>query len=257
MTRITPAYGSKKVLEITYPTPFEELLATPEPLPTVEPEFPQVDYLITASDLPTLSLKPYSLVYVGCLYAGGKNTSAGALTVYWRMLKNAVSVATGSISVSAGYYWTVSCFFFGIQPSDHLQLSLWASALGANWDYYAVAVEVTRVLMYYPYDKDVFKPCNFVSITAHPTLTLGNPVVYSTAVLLPQHVDVDLPGISAPKNYDILASKAMGLFRTNYGDATSANSGLSNTSSTYRPYYRRNYVPTKIEMRQLKIDKMV
>jgi hypothetical protein len=248
MTRITPILTSLKTLNITYKTPRETLLATPEPLVTAEPETGQVYYTVAEADLPTFNMAVYSKKWVAVLVAGGKNAGDSAVTVYYRMKKNGVSVSTGSVSVSAGYYYTIMCFFYDVAVGDTLEISLWANLTGANWDYEAFQIQVTRLILFNK--PRLLLPCNFESLATQPVLTLGNPYLVTSDALAPQHLDKSLPVISAATSYESLYPKsANGLFRIYNGDSGYANSGRTRTDSTYRPSYYRNYVPTQIIMR--------
>ncbi|MEM2260853.1 MAG: hypothetical protein QXK24_00230 [Ignisphaera sp.] len=244
MTRRTPI-TRYRVLDITYKLT-EELLSTPLSIPTVEPpsELAQIYYIISSNDLPDFTVAPAQKVFVACVYGGGKNTTTNNLTLYWKMYKNGTAIASSSFVVSAGYYWTLSSFFYDVKPGDALAICFWANGSGLNFDYSALAVAVTRLAIY-PAKIGIYKNISF-TISAYPTLTLGTPGVHTTSSLLPLHVDESLPSITASKSYLWLGTKSLGLFRIYMGDYTSANTAQYSTDATLRPYYRRNYVPTRI-----------
>ncbi len=250
MVRVTPPFTSRKVLNIAYKAAQETLLATPETLPTAEPATPQIGFTVAEADLPTFDQSVYSRKWVALIYGAGKFVTAG--TLYWRIKKNGASVATGSASVSANYYYTVNAYFFDIAVGDLLELALWSSVTDSNWDYKAYQVQVSRIiLMKRP---RLLVPCNFSSIGTQPALTLGSPSVYTTGTLYPYHADIALPAITAATNYPSLqVGDAFGMFRVCYGDSI-PNSGRVATSSLYRPRYYQNYVPSQIIMRGYKID---
>jgi hypothetical protein len=250
MTRLNPVLTSLKTLNITYQTPQETLLGTPVTLPTSEPAMPQISYTVAQSDLPTFDLLPYQKKWVAVLIGAGKAVTAA--TIYWRMKKNGVSVNTGSSSVSAGYYYTYNCFFYDVAVGDVLELALWSNQTDSNWDYKAYQIQVSRVILLNK--PRLLSPCNFATVTLYPTLTLGNPSS-SNFAFYPYHCDNALPSIGVSTSYEYLYPKnTYGMFRINYGDYTSSNSSIIKTSTTYRPYYYRNYVPTQIIMRGVKTD---
>ncbi|MDD4615267.1 MAG: hypothetical protein PHI40_07705 [Caldisericia bacterium] len=164
-------------MSITYPDPYEPpLLDPPEALPTSEPASPQIEITITSAMLPTWS--PYELEHtkIPMLFAGGKNPTGAAITVYGRVLKNGVSDWTGSASVAAGGAYTLWYIpTTATQAGDVFSIKLWAGASGANWDYKAATVVVTRI-----------GPPNIavtdfaVTLANKPTLTVGDPELQQT-----------------------------------------------------------------------------
>jgi hypothetical protein len=250
MTRLSPLFTSLKTLNITYQTPQETLLGTPQTLPTSEPTTPQISYTVAQSDLPTFNMSPYQKKWVAIVIGAGKAVTAA--TIYYRMKKNGASVATGSSSVSANYYYTRECFFYDVDVGDILELALWSNQTDSNWDYKAYQIQVSRLI---PLNKPrLLSPCNFAALTTHPALTLGTPS-FTYYSLYPYHDDIELPSISAPTSYDFLYAKGTyGMFRIFWGDYSSSDYSTSRTSTTYRPYYYCNYVPTQITMRGVKTD---
>jgi hypothetical protein len=250
MTRLNPAFTSLKTLNITYQTPQETLLDTPVTLPTSEPTTPQIGYTVAEADLPIFNLSPYQKKYVAIVIGAGKAVTAA--TIYWRMKKNGASVNTGSSSVSANNYYTVNAFFYDVAVGDVLELALWSSVSDSNWDYKAYQIQVSRVILLNK--PRLLSPCNFAALTIHPALTLGTPSFTNYSVY-PYHCDTNLLSITAATSYDFLYPKdTYGMFRIYFGDYTSSNSSTVRTSTTYRPYCYRNYVPTQIIMRGVKTD---
>jgi hypothetical protein len=245
-----PVYTSLKTLTITYKTPQETLLATPVALPTTEPSTPQIRYTVGVADLPNLSFGA-PRTWVAIVYGAGKN-GVSSVALYWRMKKNGVSVATSSISLSANNYYTVNAYFYDINIGDVLELSLWASASGPNWDYKAYQVQVTRINLFNRLI--LLKPCNFKTMSIQPVLTLGNPIVYSTYPIRPHHLDKQQELLSNANSYEVLMPGPLyKTYRLTLGDVT-ANTATVNTHSANRPYYSQQYVPTTIEGRGLLVD---
>ena len=141
-----PLFKGRVDVTITYPDPDETLLETPVALPTSEPAEAQISYTLGSQHMPVWS--PFELEHkkLAILYAAGRNTGGSAATVYFRVLKNGVNVATGSQSVGAGYFYNQSHYrFFDVSSGDALSCKLWANAAGVNWDRAAVLVWPTRI----------------------------------------------------------------------------------------------------------------
>lgn len=142
-----PTYRGRVDVTISYPDPYEPpLLDPPEALPTSEPTTAQIEITITQAMLPVWS--PYELPHVktAFLYAGGKNTSGGSISIYYRLLRNGENVLTGSASVGAGLSYIGSfARWLDVQPGDVLACKLWAGAAGCNWDYKALTIYSTRI----------------------------------------------------------------------------------------------------------------
>ena len=253
MTRVSPLLTSLKTLNITYQTPQETLLGTPETLPTSEPGTPQISYTVAEGDLPAFNMGVYSKKLIATIVGAGKFVTAG--TVYFRMKKNGVSVTTSSSAVSANYYYTWNCNFYDVAVGDVLELALWSNQTDSNWDYKAYHTRVSRLILLNKLR--LLMPCNFAALGTYPVLTLGNPWPSSSAaVLYPYNLDLVLPSISAAILYESLYPKnTYGLFRVNYGDYYYSNGSTSaRTSPMYRPYYDCGKLPTQLIMRGVKID---
>ena len=227
--------------------PVENLQATPTPLPTTEPTTSQWVKTLATTDFPDITPTPYAVAYIALVYLGGKNTDAAAQTVYWRMIRNGVSVASGSASVSAGYFYTLNAFFFDVVAGDTIEVRLWASSSNVNWDYDAFQVQASRLTT----TEALNSPCytSFDFLVAAPVLTKGAPSASATQNVYIYHLDLNLTSINTPSFYDVLFPKAAyRLYRLHFGDNTSANTASLIASSSYRPYYNRNYVPLNIRL---------
>ncbi|MEM2389221.1 MAG: hypothetical protein QW215_03165 [Ignisphaera sp.] len=248
MTRLRPEIGSLKELTITMRTPHEELLSTPETLPTTEPSTSQIVYTVSEEDLPALSMGVYRVVWVAFVIGAGRFTTAGY--VYWRMLRNGTSISTGNRGVSADYYYTVNTYFYDVKVGDVLELRLWSSVSDSVWDYRAFQIQPTRILPHARY-RNLYG-VSFDGFQAHPVLTLGNPSVYGTGSSTFYHTDIFTRTIGSAFTVGLLIpSPTYGLFRLSYGDYQTANYHIATTSASYRPYYYRNSLPTMIRFRFL------
>jgi len=251
MTKVFPQQGSLKTINITYQTPQETLLGSSETLPTSEPTDPQIAYTVQAGDLPTFSLQPYSKIWIATLHPAGKFVTAGTLS--WRMIKNGGSVATGTISVAANYYYTISAFFYDVTIEDILGVKLWSNRTDSNWDYKAYFIRASRFVFFNRLM--LFKPISY-TVSNLPVLTLGNPgVPYEGQERIQldsgQYIVMDAVGTFL---FEVCYQKTTyGLFRKYYGDVSYQNTMLSQTHASYRPYYYRDKSSTQIIFRELKL----
>jgi len=244
-----------KIITIELPSAVENLQSTPTSLPTSEPAESQISITLAEADLPVVKLNGSpnipTITYTALVYAGGKNTDAASQTVYWRMLKNGSSLSNGSFSVSADYYWTITAGFFDVNAGDTIELRLWASSTNVNWDYDAHVCQCTRL---FPYASGISKVLwvQTKDIVEHPTLSSGNPsgISYKYYLVNPQTnytlretIDTEYEHVERWRDF---------IFQAYLGDYTSKNNAMYRTSSTYRPYYNRNYLPTKILIRELR-----
>jgi len=244
-----------EIITIELPSAAENLQDTPTSLPTTEPATSQISITLAEADLPTVKLNGSpnipSVKYIALVYAGGQNTDSASQTVYWRMLKNDSSLSNGSFSVSANYYWTISAGFFDVVAGDTIELRLWASSTTVNWDYDAHVCQASRP---FPYASGISKILwvRTKDVVAHPTLSSGNPYPLSydyyfvnpqTGYATREKGEGEFEQIEQWKDY---------IFQVYLGDYAYQNDAMYRTSSTYRPYYIRNYLPTKILIRELK-----
>ena len=244
-----PWFRGRVDVSITYPDPDETPLETPVVLPTSEPASPQVSYTLATKHLPTWS--PYELPHskMMMLYAGGKNTSGGTLTAYWRVKVNGANHSTGSgTGVSADAYWTLNSLNLPIPASvgDTVDVYLWASRANAELQYKAFACCPTRIGPY-----DIALADVVVVIDGYyPALTKGpNPWckgegvwrVPMSGTKTNQCSYLEHPGGSIRV---IAPYAAWRLLRAYYGDFVPTNQ--ANVDATRIPYYYYNYRITRI-----------
>lgn len=243
------ATGTLKKFDITLATPRENLLGTPEALPSTEPATAQVSITIQTSDLPSITPSPISTMYTAALYTSGKNTDAAAQTVSWRCLKNGASVATGtSSSITASQFWTLAHFqFYGVVAGDVLEIKLWSASANVNYDYWGLVIYPTRVNVSNAICRDV----TFGATIAN-SLALGAPTIILSQVVLHYFSDSTTLNQSSTSNLTVGAVKwnaTYSAFRVDFGD----NQQITQTAShaTGHPNYRRNLIPNSISFREV------
>jgi hypothetical protein len=260
VTRIkAEVWEALKVLTHTAPTPYESLF-TPVALPTTEPTDPQFQYTVAEADVPYFTPPLTSSIKVCQMLSAGRNTDAAAQTVYWRMVKWVSgawsSVANGSQSVSANYYYTVVAHFTNVAIGDLLGLKLWATSANVNHDYDARAIILSQ-LSWKPYRLHG----QFIIVTAeYPTYPAANPtrtVDHCKLYIHSSTYEDDRFAYLGTLSYPYFYEGSAYFLRINTGDATYANNGEVRTSSTYRPNYRNFAYPTTIRIRDLRKQNML
>jgi hypothetical protein len=244
------AYGTLKTFNIALATPRETLLGTPVALPATEPISGQFSFTVQAADLPTITPSPISTKYTALVYAGGKNADAAAQNVNWRVLKNGVSVATGThTGVPASQFWTHGYFqYMDVVVGDVLEIRLWSPSANVNYDYYSIAISMTRVqLGNAQINKDVLYGTGVFS-----SLVSGTPSAQLTHTCTVFPSDVNTVGVGLSNNHNFGALKwnaTYQAFRTELGDNTITTQTFAST--TNRPVYRRNAIPGTISFREV------
>jgi hypothetical protein len=141
--------------------------------------------------------------------------------------------------------------FYDVAVGDTLAVKLWSSVSDSNWDYKALHVSVSRIILSLP------RLLWQVQITASslPTLTLGNPVKGFRSDLN-LYVE-DLRAAWAPTAYpatktfsSLYMGDTYGIYQIGTGDYST---GGLRTHSSYRPYYEHNVTPTKLVLRGIRL----
>lgn len=141
-----PLFKGRVDVSISYPDPDETPLETPVDLPTSEPAEAQISYTLASGHMPMWSPCELEHVKTANILASGQNASGANRAVYYRILKNGSSVATGSYTVYTGrrYTWQYS-LFFGVSEGDTLSCALWANGTGCDLDYHVLFITPTRI----------------------------------------------------------------------------------------------------------------
>jgi hypothetical protein len=238
--------GSRHVLTITYPDPDETLLGTPEELPTSEPETPQVEYTIAAAHLPNIG--GATAIWTPLLYASGKNLSGSTQAVYYRLLKNDVSIREGSWNVSNNNYWSRTSYdFYDVAVGDRVQMSVWAANAGVDFHYKALFVQPTRLQIATPYAPILYRVVYSTSYL--PVLTAGdNPVVIALSegsLTIRQSSMTYTWRTQNDTSFSVLQSDpTYGLWTVEYGDDSRTSYGATRLNNS--PFYRPQTLPTQI-----------
>jgi len=245
-----------KIIEITLKDPTETLQATPTSLPTAEPATSQIVRTIAEADLPTISVNGSPNIFqakcTAWFVTGGKNTDTASRRVYYRALKNDASIRTGSMSVPAGYYWTLRFYFYDVIAGDTIEFRLWATTTKVNWDYDAYCCQCTRLYLF-PDERIIqHRGIDYIS---HPTLTAGKP--YGATPGKPRIWNAATPSkeMMVANTWEIKAeywSPTYGLYVIDRGDYGSPNAAEGAYNATYRPLYNPNNCPTSIKVREFR-----
>lgn len=262
-----PEYGSLLQAQHRAKTSFtvgyskRETDETPAYLPTTEPGSPQVQYTLLAGDMPVLGLDFVSqhIVY---LISGCKNTDGSlAHTVQFKTFRWTGSwtlVTSGSKSVPANQYWTLSAFFGGannnVALGDQYAVSMWcADADKIEYRYKGLAVMPTRLNVD---PRRMALQDLSVSVDYWPQLTGGVlPYVYTKAQLYLYHGTEAFAGWTTTPASDtfgcILPHATYRLLRAKYPDETSTLKSFDVAHATRFPYHYVQIVPTDLAYRKL------
>jgi len=244
MGRVTPIFTLLKEIQFSYNT-YENLLSWTS-LPTSEPATSQIIYTVSEDDLPNLNMGFEQALIIAAIYAAGRNWDSVSRTVYWRMIKNGSSLANGSFTVSAMYYWTLNSFFYDVAVGDVLELRLWADSSNVYWRYEARQLQYSRLGLFSGRNLEYFR----IYAEGQPSLTLGNPSVHLTPVMYAYHRTGTY--VSFVYGMDVSRWESHGtykLYRLYYGDRYYQNSAFALTHSSSYPYYDQNVVPSRILLR--------
>ena len=254
---------SPRTDSLSYPAAQETYDAAGTALPTSEPATSQVIYTITSADLPVSTDKTASMKFSAFLYGGGKNNGASSATVYYRILKNGASVATGSSSVNANYYYTVNCYqLYDVKAGDVIEIRLWASAATVDYRYKAMSVAISRyvpggilgrlLLNFYYLSSGVGYQLTLSQGVSPIRMTAGNVYIYTDKTLFNSNHYVSIVFADSYRHAAFVCIQDKQFFHLQNGDSSQSTSVL--TPSTALPYYYANcrmsgtltYTPTGI-----------
>ena len=258
-----PLMYSPRTDSLSYPVAQETYDAAGTALPTSESATSQVIYTITSADLPVSTDKTASMKFTAFLYGGGKNNGASSATVYYRILKNGASVATGSSSVNANYYYTVNCYqLYDVKAGDVIEIRLWASAATVDYRYKAMSVAISRyvpggilgrlLLNFYYLSSGVGYQLTLSQGVSPIRMTAGNVYIYTDKTLFNSNHYVSIVFADSYRHAAFVCIQDKQFFHLQNGDSSQSTSVL--TSSTALPYYYANcrmsgtltYTPTGI-----------
>ena len=237
---------SPRTDSLTYPAAQETYDAAGSALPTAEPAVSQIVYTIQESDLPVSTDKAAAMKFTALLYGGGKNNGASSATGYYRILKNGVSVTTGSSPVAANNYYTISCYqLYDVKVGDVVEIRLWASAATMDHRYKAMSVAISR---YVPGGKLHQLLVNFQFLpsptgyqvtlsqgTSPVRLSVGNVYIYVDKSTFSSNHNMAVVFGDAYRHAAFVCSQDRQFFQIQFGDYSQAVAFLS--SATALPYY--------------------
>ena len=240
---------SPRTDSLSYPAAQETYDAAGTALPTSEPATSQVIYTITSADLPVSTDKTASMKFSAFLYGGGKNNGASSATVYYRILKNGASVATGSSSVNANYYYTVNCYqLYDVKAGDVIEIRLWASAATVDYRYKAMSVAISRyvpggilgrlLLNFYYLSSGVGYQLTLSQGVSPIRMTAGNVYIYTDKTLFNSNHYVSIVFADSYRHAAFVCIQDKQFFHLQNGDSSQSTSVL--TSSVALPYYYSN-----------------
>jgi hypothetical protein len=251
--------GTRHEVNITYPALDETLQGTPTAVPAAEPATAQISYTVSAvTHLPTVDSSGVVYSYTGQLAASGLNLTASARVISYRILKNTVSLTTGTYSCVASQYWTLRLYhssLTGIVAGDVIEVKLWcADATWLNWDYNYFAVSLSRIKPVNDTRKCLFNVQLTDGAVVYPIATLGSaPTNASTTTDTifgaESTVLLTLNSASNGRYHLLKENSTNGILKRGAGDGTNTSGGVSH--ATAHPYYWSGYKITKIQWNEL------
>ena len=237
---------SPRTDSMTYPAVQETYDPVGTALPTAEPAESQISYVIQESDLPVSTDKAAAMKFTALLYGGGKNSGTSSASVYYRILKNGVSVTTSNASVGANGNYTISCYqLYDVKVGDVVEMRLWASAAMVDYRYRAMCVIVTRyvpggalnqLLVNFHFLPSTIGYQVTLSQGANPQrLTAGNTYIYVDKTLFDSNHYMLISYSNAYRYAAFVCSQDRQFFQLQYGDVSQAVGFL--TSASALPYY--------------------
>ena len=246
-----PFVKIEQVIRISLKTPEENSFA-PVLLPSTEPAVAQYSKTLVAEDFPTVS--PSNLEYMAIAFCGfvGQNTATATRTIYWRMFKNGTSIANGSFSVSASYFYRIFAIWQGVAVGQTIAMKLWADVADVvNYDWNGFHIHLSRVVT----PEGLNLPCKteFQSLFGVPVWNGANaPGGTVTPSSFAAHsCDYHLLYISSSTFIDMLFPKVTyKLYRIGYGDNTAPVNSISSATATTRAGLTqiRNWHPVLIKL---------
>jgi hypothetical protein len=240
---------TEQTIEITLKNPVESSFADVQ-LPSSEPTTPQFQYTLTANDFPTFNPSTTSSKYVFFIVVGGYNGDTASANLYYKTLKNNVTISTNNTMVTAGYLFYLWLFIYDVKVGDTIGVKFWDGSYKFYWNYYAWQVQPTRI--YTP--ETLNYRCQIISIKTNdaPILTGTNAPLGLVINNFPSFGGLDITQGRNVHYYsrDILqCTEGHGIFRLNLGDVSNINGGLMKIYAV-KPICEqyRNIIPIKLEV---------
>lgn len=244
MSKLNNTAGHLETVTLTYPTPTESYNASGTLVPMTEPATGQVIYTMQNSDVPKFSDARARCTWIMVLVLGGKNNTAATRTLSMRILKNGVSVATPTQTMSTNYYWTGTYYLFDVKEGDTIEVRFWCTTDAVSLDlrYNTFFLRPTRFRFGELDELLLDFVCPSYSLVA---LTGGLLPYYSITVESAYMYHIPSTGTSTSSDLVSLSSTdsfpvamhhpTYGIGFVQYGDRSTT--GETNTSATRMPYY--------------------
>ena len=170
--------GPLRSVSVSYVAPVETSIGSTA-VPTSEPGTGQVNVTLSSGYFTALPAQFAANDWSAFVVFSARNTGGGARTVSWKTLINGATHTTGSTSVNNNNWIAMTCPFYPIALNDVIQVKVWASNTGVNYDYYATWVRPTRVFLESATPQWLHVGSPFIEVE---TISLSPP---TTAFLLP------------------------------------------------------------------------
>lgn len=206
---------------------------------------------LEATDFPTFSFLPESVVYIERCCVSGRNTSGENVTINYQMYKdgNPVSGGGGSVSVETAKTYHADCSFYGVSVGDLCEVSVWGgSNTDVNVECWMSHVAPTRIL---PTTKPVCQVSETYTIET-PTTGVGN-VQYSRGYIGVSEYAMPSTPYTLTSGFRSFNDPTNGYnaFRYGNGDYQRNNVGTITNHSSNIPYFYISHIPTTITYREI------
>lgn len=236
----------EKVITVSLPQPYEQLIDPPIELPTKRPSTPQFSKFLTEDDLAKANVSYSALPRIFRYLIAVYNPNPSGTYVYFYMYLNGDLLKAGYIYINPNYYTTFSLNFFGVKPGDKIDVFFYAFASGVKWVWQGWCSTASHLNVF---TNKVLERIELYSVW-YPNFSLGNPYNEDWGLYF-FHIDVPRTGTSS--TYKLIrgwrANPSWGIYNIYTGDLADKNSITTKYSTSNYPYYTRDLVPVKIILR--------
>lgn len=205
---------------------------------------------LQASDFPTWSFQPESVVYIGKLFVSVYNISGSSQTISFRLYKNNSYVTNGSLVINNNQYGSFTANLYNVYVGDVLELAVWtASNSNVTVTGSLYHVVPTRLL-------PTSKPCIEVSYD-FGRYTYPSPLSLNALNGSREYIGnsiINTMSSTTSRSYNglsFVSQNNYNLFK--YGDGDYGASNMVQTGSSTSSLITSSYYPTSISYRELRI----